>query len=48
MTNEILDYMTEQYQDIVDAQKESGSEYLEGIVDAYEHIITKFGSYEAS
>ena len=47
MTNEIIEYMTEQYPDLIDAYRDSNSEYLEGIVDAYQHILEKF-PYEAS
>lgn len=50
MDNEIITYMTEQYPDILDTWEESvlqdgqGSDYLQGIVEAYEHIIGKFGN----
>jgi hypothetical protein len=53
MDNEIITYMTEQYPDIFEAWEESvlqdgnGSDYLQGIVEAYEHIISKF-PYERS
>ena len=50
MNNEIISYMSEQYPDILDAYEDSvlqdgiGNQYLEGIVDAYEHIINHFGA----
>jgi hypothetical protein len=44
----IIEYMQDQYPDILEAWEESvlqdghGSDYLQGIVEAYEHIIEKF------
>lgn len=55
MDNQIISYMSEQYPDILDAYEDSvlqdgmGDQFLEGVVEAYEHIINKFGSlYEGS
>lgn len=54
MNNDILEYMTEQYPDILESWEESvlqdgnGSDYLQGIVEAYEHIINKFSLYEGT
>lgn len=55
MTNEIIEYMTEQYPDILDSlghavmTNSPETDYLQGVTEAYEHIIEKFGSlYEAS
>ena len=50
MDNQIISYMSEQYPDILDAYQDSvlqdgiGNQYLEGIVDAYEHIISHFSA----
>ena len=47
----IIEYMQDQLPDIVESWEESvlqdgqGSDYLHGVVEAYEHILTKF-SYE--
>jgi hypothetical protein len=44
----IIEYMQDQYPDIVDSWEQSvlqdgiGSDYLQGIVEAYEHILEKF------
>jgi hypothetical protein len=48
MDNDIITYMSDQYPDILDSWEESvlqdgqGSDYLQGIVEAYEHLMTKF------
>jgi hypothetical protein len=50
MDNQILSYITNQYPDVLEDWEESvlqdgqGSDYLQGIVEAYEHITEKFGS----
>jgi hypothetical protein len=52
MDNQIISYMSEQLPDIKDsyehalADGSSEIDFLEGIVEAYSHIIEKF-SYEA-
>ena len=44
----IIEYMQDQLLDIVESWEESvlqdgqGSDYLQGVVEAYEHILTKF------
>jgi hypothetical protein len=46
----IIDYITNQYPEIVEHWEDSvlqdgqGSDYLQGIVETYEHLIEKFGS----
>jgi len=46
----IIEYVTDQYPEILEAWEESvlqdgqGSDYLQGIVEAYEHIMDKFGA----
>ena len=46
----IVEYITDQYPEILEAWEESvlqdgqGSDYLQGIVEAYEHIMTKFSA----
>jgi hypothetical protein len=51
MDNQILSYITNQYPEIVEHWEDSvlqdgqGSDYLQGIVETYEHLMTKF-SYE--
>jgi hypothetical protein len=53
MDNQILSYITNQYPDVLEDWEESvlqdgqGSDYLQGVVEAYEHLMTKF-PYEAS
>ena len=48
MDNQILSYITNQYPDVLEDWEESvlqdgqGSDYLQGVVEAYEHILTKF------
>jgi hypothetical protein len=48
MDNQILSYITNQYPDVLEDWEESvlqdgqGSDYLQGIVEAYEHLMTKF------
>ena len=46
----IIEYVTDQYPEILEAWEESvlqdgqGSDYLQGIVEAYEHIMDKFSA----
>jgi hypothetical protein len=48
MDNQILSYITNQYPDVLEDWEESvlqdgqGSDYLQGIVETYEHLMTKF------
>jgi hypothetical protein len=54
MDNQIISYMQEQLPDIKGGYEDATvcgdpdyADYLSGIIEAYEHIVEKFGSYEA-